>query len=209
MSALDPLFADTFGDKGVRRVWFAQTLQNAMAATILGTYADFTTLSQAALEMTARKRGVHVDEERARRILRGMNALPAHGDVRDGLQRLRDAGLRLAILTNSPYTAADAQLQHAKLGEYFEAVLTADDVRCYKPAGEVYAMAGERLGLAPHELLLVAAHDWDVAGAMRAGLEAAFVARHGTSLNPLDKRPAIVAPDVRAIADAILRLAAA
>jgi len=209
MSALDPLFADAFGDKGVRRVWFAQTLQCAMSATIVGDYADFATLAQAALEMTARKRGVNVDEERTRRILRGLSALPAHGDVREGLQRLREAGLRLVVLTNSSLELADAQLQHAKLRDHFDVLLSADEVRRHKPAREVYALASNRLNLAPRELLLVAAHDWDVAGAMHAGLEAAFVSRHGTALNPLDKRPAIVASDVRAVADAILRLAVA
>ncbi len=209
MSALDPLFADAFGDKSVRRVWFAQTLQCAMSATILGTYADFGTLAHAALEMTARKRGVNVDEERTRRILRGMSALPPHGDVRAGLDRLREAGLRLAILTNSSLEAAEAQLAHARLREHFDLVLSADEVRRYKPAREVYALASERLDTPAAELLLVAAHDWDVAGAMRAGMRAAFVARHGTALNPLDKKPAIVAPDVRAIAGEILRLVAA
>jgi len=209
MSALDPLFADAFGDKSVRRVWFAQTLQCAMSATILGTYADFGTLAHAALEMTARKRGVNVDDERTRRILRGVSALPAHGDVRDGLQRLREAGVRLAVLTNSTLEVAEAQLAHARLRDHFELVISADEVRRYKPAREVYALASERLQASPGDLMLVAAHDWDVAGAMRAGLRAAFVARHGMALNPLDQKPAIVGPDVRAIADAILRLAAA
>jgi 2-haloacid dehalogenase len=209
MSALDPLFADAFGDKGVRRVWFFQTLQNAMSATILGSYVDFGQVAEAALDMTARKRGVNVDDERKRRIMRGMGSLPPHGDVVAGLTRLRDAGCRLAVLANASEATANAQLENAKLRGFFDAVLSTDAVRRFKPAPEAYASAAERLAVAPSEALFVAAHDWDVAGAMHAGFEAAFVARHGTALNPLEARPSIVAPDLRAIAEMVVGRTAA
>ena len=81
LSALDPLFADAFGDKAARRVWFAQTLTNAMSATIVGTYAEFGALAEAALDMTARKRGITIDDERKRRILQGMRHIFIEGVV--------------------------------------------------------------------------------------------------------------------------------
>ena len=204
MSALDPLFADAFGDKGVRRTWFAQTISNALTATVLGTYADFSALQKAALEMTAKRRGVAIDPERVRRILRGMTALPPHGDVIAGLTRLREDGFRLAILTNSTAETVEAQLESARLRPFFDTVLSADAVRRYKPAPEAYAMASQRLDAAPRDILMVAAHDWDVAGAMKAGYRAAFVSRHGTALNPLDAAPELSAPDIRALAERIV-----
>ncbi len=209
MSALDPLFADAFGDKGVRRTWFAQTLHNSLCATIFGTYENFQEMAKAALEMTALKRGRMIDDERMRRILRGFGSLPPHGDVVAGLERLRSAGFRLAVLTNSGEELVETQLRNAHIRDYFDAVLTVDAVRRFKPAREVYEMAAEELDTLPSELLLVAAHDWDCAGAMHAGLKAAFVNRHGTALNPLDPRPQIVAPDIGAVVDAILAQTAA
>lgn len=201
MSALDPLFADAFGDKSIRRVWFAQTLQLAFGMTINNEYAPFGDLARAALDMTARKRGVGLDEERGKRIMRGFAALPAHGDAPAGLARLRVAGFRLVVLAQATPALTEEQLERAKIRDYFDAIFSADQVHRYKPATEPYAMVRERLGgEAP---LLVTAHDWDVAGAMHAGWETAFVARHGMSLNPLAARPTIVAPDLRAIADAI------
>lgn len=201
MSALDPLFADAFGDKSIRRVWFAQTLQLAFTMTIHREYAPFGELAKAALEMTARKRGVGLDEERAKRIMRGLTALPAHGDVPAGLARLRAAGFRLSVLAQATPALTEEQLERAKLREFFEYVFSADQVHRFKPATEPYLMARERLGGGPP--LLVTTHDWDVAGAMHAGWETAFVARHGTSQNPLAARATIVAPDLRAIADVL------
>lgn len=208
-SALDPLFADAFGDKSVRRVWFAQMLQSAFAATIVGAYHPFDRLARAALEMTARKRGVAIDDERKRRILAGISALPLHGDVVAGLGVLREAGYRLAVLTNSTDATIEAQLAHTKSRDYFEHVMSTDAVGRHKPAPETYAYACERLGVAPDDAMLVAAHDWDVTGALRAGMRAAFVSRHGTALNPLEPAPEIVAPSVRAIAEAIVARGAA
>ncbi|GAC1310443.1 MAG: haloacid dehalogenase type II [Vulcanimicrobiaceae bacterium] len=204
LSALDPLFVDAFGEKSTRRVWFAQMLQLAMSATIVGSYAEFGELGRVALEMTASKRGVVLDGERKRRILDHMRALPVHGDVVDGLNRLRAADVRLAVLTNSTETVLEAQLAYARIREYFSEALSIDSVRRYKPAPETYAYAAARLELEPAEIVLVAAHEWDVAGAMHAGLRAGFVARHGTALNPLEPRPEFVAPTVRAMAEAIL-----
>ncbi len=208
MSALDPLFADAFGDKGVRRVWFAQTLQTALAMTLYGEYRPFEEIEKAALEMTARKRGVRLDDERARRIMRGVAALPAHGDVRDGLKRLRDEGYHIVVLAQGAEAALDEQLTHANLREFVERIYSAEACQRFKPAPETYALVRDALSdEAPP--LLVSSHDWDAAGAMHAGWETAFLARHGAALNPLEPRPSIVAPDMRAVADAIVTRGAA
>lgn len=208
LSALDPLFADAFGDKGVRRVWFAQTLQTALAMTLYGGYAPFGEIARAALDITAHKRGVRLDDERARRIMHGLGALPAHGDVRDGLTRLRDAGYRIVALSQGTEEMLEAQLGHAKLRSFVERIFSADAIKRYKPSPETYALVRDTLAdeLPP---LLVTAHDWDVGGAMHAGWDAAFIARHGAALNPLEPRPAFVAPDFRALADAIVNPGAA
>jgi len=55
---------------------------------------------------------------------------------------------------------------------------------------------------------MVAAHDWDVAGAMCAGCAAAFVARPGMVLNPLMPRPEIVEPDMIRVAARIIETTA-
>ena len=209
LSALDPLFADGFGDKGARRVWFMQTLQNALTSTIVGTYEPFDRIARAALEMTARKRGVRLDDERINRIMRAFAAMPAHGDAVPALSRLRESGYRLAVLAQSPEALLEEQLRHAKLRDFFDEVLSVESVRRFKPAREAYDFARERLDCGEDAPWLVAAHEWDVLGALSAGWNAAFVARHGTALNPLEREPTLVAPDLRALVDALAERIAA
>ena len=56
------------------------------------------------------------------------------------------------------------------------------------------------------DVRLVAAHAWDVSGALAAGCTAAFVARPGMMLSPLGKQPDIVGRDLAEIAAALQRL---
>ena len=204
LSALEPHFERAFGETSARQQWFAQVLQSALVVTILGSYVDFGAIGAAALEMTADHRGVSLPASDRDAILSGMRSLPPHPEVPESLARLRAAGFRLATLTNSTEEVAEAQLTNAGLIEYFDRVLSVEPVRRFKPAIETYRMAARELGVAASDLLLVAAHDWDIAGALRAGWAAAFVARPGMVLGPLSQHPDIVGRDRREVVDHIL-----
>ena|SRR5258706_11371 len=188
LRALDPQFARVFGDAGVRQTWFAQLLQNAFVTTITGPYRDFGTLGAAALDMVAARRGMSIPPEEKQAILGGMRQLPPHPDTRHGLEHLRQAGLRLVALTNSTAQVAEAQLAYAGLSGYFERIFSADAVQRLKPAPKPYRMVADRMGGAIGDLRLIAAHAWDITGALRVGCAAAFVARPGMVLNPLVER---------------------
>ena len=204
LAALDDEFERVLGDRGVRVAWFGQLLQSAMVATITGRYTDFGSVGRAALEMTAARLGVDLSGKDREAIVGGMTRLPAHPEVPEALRRLGEGGLRLAALTNSTERVARAQLEHAGLVTLFEQVLSADAVRRLKPAPEPYRMAAERLGTDPAGVLLVAAHAWDVAGALAAGCRAAFVARPGKVLAPLADRPELVVANLDELADRLL-----
>jgi 2-haloacid dehalogenase len=204
IGSLDPLFEKAFGGAGVRRSWFSQVLQSAFVATITDTYSEFGAIGAAALEMTAEREGVRLSEEDRRAILGGMRELPPHPEVPAALDLLRDAGLRLAALTNNTAGVAEAQLENAGLSDRFEKILSADTVRRLKPAPEPYRAAADALGVGAAEVRLVAAHAWDVAGAMRAGCAAAFVARPRMVLDPLAEPPDVVGADLSEVAASII-----
>lgn len=204
LGALDPHFERAFGDASVRRSWFLQVLQSALVATVTGAYSDFGAVGGAALDMTAERLGVRLSEEDRRSIVGGIRELPPHPEVPAALDLLRDAGLRLAALTNNTAEVAEAQLANAGLSDRFEKILSADTVRRLKPAPEPYRAAAEALGVETSQVRLVAAHAWDVAGAMRAGCAAAFVARPGMVLDPLAEPPDVAGTDLSAVAASII-----
>jgi 2-haloacid dehalogenase len=204
LQAMDAHFERFFGDTVVRKEWFMQTLQLAMAATLTNAYEDFGVQADTALEITARHYKVSMLGEEKNLILSTLRKLRPFRDVTQNLQRLRDAGLRLAILTNSTAQTAEAQLTNVGLLEHFEQVISADEIQCFKPAPEVYHLAARRLNVEPGQVQLVTAHHWDVTGALRAGCAAVFVARPGQVMNPFGPQPDVKGADLGEVAEKIL-----
>jgi 2-haloacid dehalogenase len=204
MQALNPLFDEAFGTTEARREWFASLLLYAQVATLAGPYADFGDIAGATLTMTAERRGLVLPNAQRERILDGMKHLPAHADVPGALGRLATAGFRLVALSNSGQATLGAQLANAGLTELFERVFSVESVGRYKPAPEAYRAVGRELGVDMARLRMVAAHAWDIVGALRAGCAGAFVARPGCVWYPLAARPDVSGPDLEAIADQLI-----
>jgi 2-haloacid dehalogenase len=209
VGALAPQFERAFGDARVGQEWFSSVVLYSQTAALAGPYAEFGAIARAALDMTAAARGVTLAAEARDGILRGLVTLPAHPDVREGLDVLRKAGFRMVTLTNSAPAAVRQQLSSAGIADYFEESYSVDEVRTFKPAAEVYRLVATKLGVNPADLRLVAAHAWDVIGAMRAGYAAAFVERPGKALFPLAEKPDVVGRDLREVARRIVTTDAA
>ncbi|HEY5731718.1 MAG TPA: haloacid dehalogenase type II [Anaerolineales bacterium] len=204
LKALDSKFEQFFGNASVRTSWFGQVLRNSLVATITGRYDDFGKIAGAALDMTAQLQNVALSPEDRTAIMSGIRSLPPHADVLPGLEKLKSAGFRLFTLTNSPPHVVEAQLQSASLTTYFEKSFSVDAIKKFKPDAEVYKMTAKELGVSADQIRLVAAHDWDVAGALLAGCAAAFIARPGHVLNPGMPEPDIVGKDLVEVADKII-----
>jgi putative hydrolase of the HAD superfamily len=120
-------------------------------------------------------------------------------DALETLDRLRAAGLRLALVTNGVSETHAEKIVALGIRDHFDAVLMPDEVGFAKPDARVFHLACERIGVAPNE----AAHvgdNWmsDVAGAKGAGLFAVWFNPDG---RPFPSRT--LAPDaqVRALSE--------
>jgi 2-haloacid dehalogenase len=206
LRALDEPFEVLLGSASLRPQWFTLMLQLAFTGGLTGQYVDFTTAQRAALAMLAEREGVPVAAGDIEGLVGRMSSLPPHPEVPGALAALARTRLRLVALTNSVQHIAEAQLASAGLSSYFEAVISADTTGHLKPAPQPYRAVADRCGVPIGELRLVAAHSWDIAGALAAGCQAAFVARPGMVLSPLGPQPAITGPDLAAVAEQIINI---
>jgi 2-haloacid dehalogenase len=187
---VDPaVMAQPLGDSGPDEELVLAALDDAIAqamvATMTGTLPPFRSLIEAALRRRLRLHGR--DEEAAATALELMGSMPAFLDAPAALEILRGEGIKLGVLSQSSAADADAVLRFAGLRDRLDLVLSAQDAGAYKPDPRPYRMALERTGAAGDEVCFVAAHWWDVAGAKRAGLRTAWVARRDRAL--LDSVP--------------------
>ena len=204
LRVLDEPFTRLFGAPEMRSQWFSSMLQLSFVGALTGDYVDFTAAQHAALRMLARRADVQLSDAEADDLVGMMRELPPHADAPGALAAIARSPLRVVALTNSTSTVAEAQLGHAGLREYFEQVMSADSVRSLKPTPAPYHMVADAFGVDPGQVRLVAAHSWDVTGALRAGCRAAFVARPGMVPSPLGPQPDIVGDDLHEVVAAIL-----
>jgi 2-haloacid dehalogenase len=95
-------------------------------------------------------------------------------DSVEGLKRLRRR-FTTTTLSNAGMAAVISVCKHADL--QFDAVLTAELCKIYKPSPAVYQLAVDYLGFEPGQILMVACHKYDLAAARAFGMRTAFVAR--------------------------------
>jgi phosphoglycolate phosphatase len=86
-----------------------------------------------------------------------------------GLDRMREAGFDLVVITNKATRFVQPHLVHAGIAEYFETVVGGDDAVAKKPDAAPLLLAAGRLGVAPARMLMVGDSVNDVAAARAAG----------------------------------------
>ncbi|MEX0287625.1 MAG: haloacid dehalogenase type II [Flavobacteriaceae bacterium] len=187
-------------------LWFTTMLQYSLVTTAGRQYTDFGTIGAATLRMLAANHGLQLSEVEAKKALKPLLSLAPHPEVKEALNLLRNAGYLMISLTNSSREGVEAQFRNAGLTDFFDQRLSIQDVGKYKPERGVYDWAAEKAGVAPHDCMMIAAHGWDVAGAMWAGWRGAFIARPGQQLYPLAPLPEINEPDLLKIAEKLLAL---
>jgi 2-haloacid dehalogenase len=186
--------------------WFAATLRDGIALAASGRYAAFPEVARAAMRpLLARVRGLgRPVDEAADHVLAGIGTLPVHPDVEPGLRRMRDAGLRIATLTNGSAATAAGLLERAGIAHLVERNLDVAEVGRWKPAPEPYHYACRTLDIAPAGAVLIAAHPWDVHGAKCAGLRGAWLNRHEDPYPGVFRAPDASAIELPALVDQLI-----
>jgi 2-haloacid dehalogenase len=209
IESMKPLFKRVFGDECVLREWFGQLILYSMTLTLSGLYKDFFSLGQGLFEMLGATHKVKVKPGDIEALKEGLLTMPAHADVKTGLEQLKDAGFRMVTLTNSPpIKGGKTPLENAGLADFFERQFSVEAARAYKPAQVLYHMVAQELEAPPSACCMIAAHVWDTIGAQSAGMAAGLLTRPGNA--PLLVRglpqPNVVAPDLPALAAKVIQL---
>ena len=154
--------------------WFGRLLQSAMAATLADRYLPFRQAAEASLKQVLAIAGR--PENIAERILAEMKGLTPFPEAAECLQTLHRKH-RLVALTNSSVDAAEGLIGKAGLRDFFQDVLSTDDVRACKPDPRPYRMALDRADHDPSQAWMVAAHGWDILGADAVGMRTVWIDR--------------------------------
>jgi len=170
-------------------LWRDKQLQYTWLRAAQGRHADFWTVTGDALDFALERLGIDSPGLRDRLMNLYLELRP-FPEVPDVLQRLKAAGLRIAILSNGSPPMLAAAVGAAGLADRIDAVLSVEEVGVYKPHPRVYQLAVDRLGVAAEKISFQSSNAWDAHAASAFGMKVVWCNRYG---QPRERLPG--APD--------------
>jgi 2-haloacid dehalogenase len=187
----------------VSLLWRQAQLEFSFRATLMDRYEDFAQLTRKALGYALVVTSNTLTPEQQETLLAEYQRLEPFADVKPGLERLRAAGYPMVIFSNGALSMLNPLLDATGLRPYFQDVISAEEVRVFKPTPKIYHHAAQRVGHAPAETRLISANPFDVTGALAAGLKAAWINRANAPADPLGWLPDVMVKSIAELADAL------
>jgi len=171
------------------QLWRAKQLEWTWQRSLMRRYSPFAQLTRDALGYACEALGLACDDTRANALMDEYRRLALYSDVADALAALHAGGRGLAILTNGSPDMIGPLLAHHGMESLFDAVLSVDELKLYKPSPEVYRLAAKRLGVATNAIGFVSSNCWDAIGAKAFGFSAWWINRTAAPLDRLGIAP--------------------
>ena len=188
--------------EAVSEFWRQKQLEYTWLRSLMGAHADFWQITADSLDFAlsasnASSAALH------RKLMDLYLTLDAYPEVKQTLARLKQAGLKTAILSNGSPRMLDAAVSSAGLSAHLDEVLSVEDVGIYKPDPRVYQLAVDRLSTPPEAICFLSSNGWDARGAAHFGFTVAWVNRFGrepdripgdlsATIQTLDELPALL-----------------
>jgi 2-haloacid dehalogenase len=187
-----------FPGKGadLNNAWRTRQFEYQWLRALSGHYADFWQTTEDGLVFAAKLLQLDLTLEKRAQLMHAYLGLKAWPDAPSALNALKEAGVRLAFLSNMTTKMLDACIKNASLEGLFDHVLGTDQIRTYKPASQAYQMAIEAFKLKREEILFAAFAGWDAAGAKWFGYPTFWVNRLNAPAEELGVTPDAVGRDL-------------
>ncbi len=164
------------------QLWRAKQLEYTWQRSLMGRYAPFSQVTRDALLYSCESLKLKIGESEAQALMHEYLNLAPYPEVRGALERLK--GRKLAILTNGSQDMIEPLVKNRGMETTFDAVLSVDGLKIYKPAPQVYQFAVDRLKTPKEEIGFVSSNCWDALGAKSFGFTVYWINRTGA---PVDR----------------------
>ena len=181
-----------FPGKGTElsRIWRTKQLEYTWLRSLMGRYTEFEAITRDALGIACRTLGLELTQSDTTMLMEGYRQLDPFPEVKDALAALH--GRKRAILSNGSPAMLSALVKHAGMSKFFDAVISVDELRMFKPHPSVYGLATRYLGVNAGEIGFVSSNFWDVSGASSFGFRTFWINRSNSQPDKLGFEPVAV-----------------
>ncbi len=164
--------------------WRSKQLEYTWQRSLMRAYRPFSEVTRDALKHSCEALGLPLSSAQTEELMQEYRRLSLFPDV---MQALQDLDGKKAILSNGSPDMLEPLVKQS--GLRFDAVLSVDELRIFKPAPEVYALAVERLGVPASRIGFVSSNCWDALGAKAFGFNVFWINRTGAPVDRLGVQP--------------------
>jgi len=175
---------------GFSKLWRAKQLEYTFLRSLMEKYKDFWEVTEDALIFAINSFSVSASQIERKKLMETYLYLKPFAEVEDALKHLKS--YELAVLSNGSPMMLNTLLENSGLKHYFRHILSADEVRAYKPSPKVYALGPKYLGIPKEEVFFVSSNSFDVVGAKAFGFKVCWINRSGTPLDELGMKPDVI-----------------
>jgi 2-haloacid dehalogenase len=179
--------------------WRVRQFEYQWLRALGGQYVDFLQATHDSLVFAATETKLDVAPAQREQLMAAWSNLQVWPDAADAVKALHAAGVRLSFLSNMTSRMLNDGLKQAKLDGMFEAVISTDRIRSYKPDPKAYQLGVDTLHLPKEEVLFVAFAGWDVAGSKWFGYPTFWLNRLNAPAEELGVAADAVGTDMAAL----------
>jgi 2-haloacid dehalogenase len=166
-------------------LWRAKQLEYTWQRSLMQRYRPFSEVTREALAYACETLGLALGVAQMEALMGEYQMLSLYPDVEAALRRL--SSYKTAILTNGSPDMIEPLVKQS--GLRFDAVLSVDAVKIFKPAPQVYELASTQLSLPASHIGFVSSNGWDAMGAKSFGFTVYWINRAGAPVDRLGCRP--------------------
>ncbi|MCC4833892.1 haloacid dehalogenase type II [Shewanella sp. 10N.7] len=182
--------------------WREKQLEYSFRRGLMQRYVAFSECTRQALDYTCQYYQIDLSAEQKQRLMHCYKTLPAFDDVKPSLLALKAEGYRLFAFSNGTNEAVETLLTSAGIAEFFEGVVSADEIQTFKPNPAIYQHFLSRTDSVAANTWLISSNPFDVTGAISAGMYAAWVQRSPKAIfDPWEIKPTRVVNSLQALSE--------
>lgn len=190
VTALQEWLGDTAPDFALS--WRNKQLEYSFRRGLMRNYVDFAVCTSQALDFCCTYYDAEMTTQQKQALLNVYRVLPAFDDVDPALDALRTAGVPMYAFSNGSAAAVEDLLTNANIRDRFLGIVSADELKTFKPDPAIYAHFLQRSGSSATDTWLISANPFDVIGAISAGMQAVWLRRSaGAVFDPWGIQPTI------------------
>ncbi|MGH8740110.1 MAG: haloacid dehalogenase type II [Burkholderiales bacterium] len=171
--------------RALSAAWRAKQLEYTWQRSLMQRYRPFSEVTRDALAYACESLGLQLTVSKMEALMAEYQMLALYPDVAASLGKF--SSYKTAILTNGSPDMIEPLV--AQSGLRFDAVLSVDAVKTYKPAPQVYELASTQLILPASRIGFVSSNGWDALGAKSFGFSVYWINRLGAPVDRLGFRP--------------------